>query len=391
MNRISYMSKNLASPELLASRVGYVDIIRIVACFLVVVAHSCDPFVAQFNNNYGDCFAGALWGSLVRCCVPLFVMVSGVLLLPLKTDMFAFYKRRLSRIIIPLIIWSLITPVLFYMYFQAGTQTVSPNIDPAQFTDSAFLTKLYTFLFNFTYDTIPLWYIYMLVGIYLFLPIIGGWLAQAKKCDIQFFLLLWLISMVLPYVQLFAPVLGYTGNYGNMMLLGGCDWNPYTTFYYFSGFMGYVVLTYYLKKYPLDWSWSKTAAVCLPLFVVGYAITAGGFLYIQKLHEDNYAMLEIFWYFSGINVFMMTLAVYLVVSKITIADRPWLRYVASLTYGIFLSHFFVVQVFYDVIHTHLAFLPASFQIPLIALCAFISTGAVVALLNSNNVTRRMVQ
>lgn len=48
--------------------------------------------------------------------------------------------------------------------------------------------------------------------------------------------------MCLPYLQMIAPLLGYNGNYGNMGLLGVCDWNPYGMLYYFSGFLGYLVL-----------------------------------------------------------------------------------------------------------------------------------------------------
>lgn len=47
-------------------------------------------------------------------------------------------------------------------------------------------------------------------------------------------------------------------NYSNMpedrIDLGNCDWNIYGRFYYFSGFIGYLLLAYYLVKYPLNWS-----------------------------------------------------------------------------------------------------------------------------------------
>ena len=42
-------------------------------------------------------------------------------------------------------------------------------------------------------------------------------------------------QLIAPYVKMFAPALGYQGNYGNMGLWGVCDWNDYGSFYYFSG------------------------------------------------------------------------------------------------------------------------------------------------------------
>lgn len=159
-------------------------------------------------------------------------------------------------------------------------QTASPNIVMDTYTWSATVDKLYTFIFNFNYDTTPLWYVYMLVGLYLFMPIMSAWLTQAKRKDVKIFLGIWIFSMVLPYVQMLAPTLGYEGNYGNMGILGICDWNPYGMFYNFAGFMGYMVLAHYLMKYPLNWNWKKTLSITLPLFLAGFA-------YLLRLSETQ--------------------------------------------------------------------------------------------------------
>lgn len=106
-----------------------------------------------------------------------------------------------------------------------------------------------------------------------------------------------------------APALGYIGNWGNMDILGVCDWNAFGSFYYVSGFTGYLILAHYLVKYPLQWSWRKTLAIGIPMFVTGYAITFGGYLIMQEYFPGNYAYLEIVWLFGGINVFMMTFPV----------------------------------------------------------------------------------
>lgn len=79
--------------------------------------------------------------------------------------------------------------------------------------------------------------------------------------------------------------------------------------YYVSGFIGYLILAHYLVKYPLQWSWRKTLAIGIPMFVTGYAITFGGYLIMQEYFPGNYAYLEIVWLFGGINVFMMTFPV----------------------------------------------------------------------------------
>lgn len=368
---------------------AWVDLLRVMACFLVVLAHCCDPFVARFDSNRFEFLSGAFWGSLVRPCVPLFVMMTGVLLLPIKEDMSTFYNKRIKRVLIPLIFWSILTPLFYYFYLNSGITTLSPNIDPVQHTWSATLMNLYLFIFNFTYTTIPLWYLYMLVGLYLFMPIIGAWLNQASQKDMKRFLLIWGFSMCLPYIQMAAPLFGYTGNYGNMGILGVCAWNPYGTFYYFSGFLGYIVLAHYLTKYPLEWSWRGTLSITVPLFLIGYAITAIGFLITQKFYPGNYDALEIVWYFSGINVFMMTYAVFVIISKIEWPSSQWITKLASLTFGIYLCHFFIVQVGYDLLYDNLP-LPAYLLIPINALLAFTVSAGLIWLMSKSSLLKRFI-
>ena len=134
--------------------IGWVDAMRVLACFLVVFSHSCDAFIAQFNNDYATFLQGCALGSLVRPCVPLFVMMTGVLLLPLKGTMGEFYSKRLKRIAIPLVFWSLALPVVYYLYLNFIVSSNSPFIDMSSFTWQMTLRKMFTFIFNFNYDLI---------------------------------------------------------------------------------------------------------------------------------------------------------------------------------------------------------------------------------------------
>ncbi|MBQ8734613.1 MAG: acyltransferase [Bacteroidaceae bacterium] len=329
------------------ANIGWIDLLRILACFLVVFSHSCDAFVAQFNNNYSTFLQGCALGSLVRPCVPLFVMMSGVLLLPSKGTLSEFYTKRLKRIIVPLVFWSLMLPIAYFVYLNYIATSNSPFIDISSFTWQMTLRKMYTFIFNFNYDTTPLWYLYMLAGLYFIIPIFSAWLNNASQKDVKTFLYLWGASLFLPYVKIAAPFLGYIGVFGNMNILGECDWNAYGTFYYVSGFVGYLILAYYLVKYPLQWSWKKLSAVGIPMFLAGYAVTFGGYVIMQEFFPGNYAYLEIVWLFSGINVFMMTFPVFVAVQKLNTASSPILSKIASMTFGIYLCHFVVIQMGYD--------------------------------------------
>ena len=334
--------------------VGWIDLLRVVACLLVVFSHSCDPFVAHFDANREMFVTGVFAGSLVRPCVPLFAMMTAVLLLPIKTGTTVneFYKKRIGRIIKPLIFWSLALPLMAFCYFTAiSPDTTNPQLSVDDYTTTTLVQRLYTFVFNFNFDTIPLWYLYMLIGLYLIMPIISSWLAQATQKDIKTVLYIWGATLFLPYVKMVAPVLGYAGNYGHMGLFGECDWNVYGSFYYVSGFIGYLILAYYLKKYPLDWSWKKMAVICVPMFALGYAVTSVGYIITNDYFPGNYAYLEILWYFTGINVFMMTFPVFVAVQKLNVKSRKWLSQAAKLTFGVYLCHFTFTFFSYDLYNT----------------------------------------
>ena len=85
--------------------------------------------------------------------------MTGVLLLPIKTDLGSFYRKRIGRILTALVFWSLVLPLLYYVYLNHVTVSQSPAIAPENFTLGATLHKLWTFVFNFTFDTTPLWYL----------------------------------------------------------------------------------------------------------------------------------------------------------------------------------------------------------------------------------------
>ena len=97
----------------------------------------------------------------------------------------------------------------FYLYFSGpGAATENPIIDASAYTSANLLNHLYTFVFNFNFEATPLWFLYMLIGLYLALPIVNAWLVQASRRDVQTVLLLWFVSLWLPYLRVLVPFLG---------------------------------------------------------------------------------------------------------------------------------------------------------------------------------------
>lgn len=259
--------------------IGWIDALRVLAIVLVVISHCCDHFTALYSIDDDGFTLGAFIGSLVRPCVPLFAMMTGVLLLPVdrSSSLGGFYRKRIGRLIWPLVFWSIALPIAnFVAYNYIWTDPANVSL-PGEFTVENLVNHLYTWIFNFNYDTIPLWYIYMLIGAYLVMPLVSRWLETASKRDMRLLIGIWVVSLCIPYIGYFAPALGFQGNYGNMGILGVCSWNTFGTFYYMSGFVGYMVMAHYLARNPVRCSAIRLLAVTVPMFVVGFVATYIGY------------------------------------------------------------------------------------------------------------------
>lgn len=101
-----------------------------------------------------------------------------------------------------------------------------------------------------------------------------------------------------------------------------------------------------------------------------------------KLLPGNYAYLEIVWYFAGINVFMMTFPVFVIVQKIKVPSNHRLSHMASLAFGIYLSHYVFVFIAYDLLDTEL--LPYTVRIICMACIVFLTCYAIVWLMSKAN-------
>lgn len=245
----------------------WLDWLRVTACFLVMATHSCEPFYLGGEGSLILTKADALWVSVLnvipRACVALFVVASSYLQFPLHYSTKEFFKRRAVRILPPFLIWTIVYALIWG--------------EPVQnFKDV---------LLNFNYAAGHLWFVYMLVGLYLIMPLLSSWAEKVGKRELQFFLAICLFTTVIPFIRQWAggnpPVIyGPSGipNAAKYPLWGEASWNTYGLFYYLSGFIGYLLLGLYFKKFVGQLTVGRTLAIAVPLFLAGFGICNAGFL-----------------------------------------------------------------------------------------------------------------
>ena len=331
------------------------DLLRVLACFLVVWQHITECYYINPDMSVPTHEGMRLIGwmnSMTPIEVPLFVMISGYFLLPLKMDVGAFFKRRFTRILIPFVVWCVIYAA-YYMVSRGDT-----------FLD--FMRNVAHIPVNFGVEIGHMWFIYMLLGLYLLVPVLSPWLEQCTKRQLQGYLGLWAFTTCLPYIHLWFP-----------KVLGECFWNPTPMLHYFTGFAGYFVLGYYIKRYgalSVRTSW---------LMLIGaYLFTVE--VYQYRLDKVSLVSdLEVCWRFCGINIAIMVYAVFSLVSRIswkgTDVCGRWISHVSGLSYAIYFAHLMMVFVWHDALGGLLKHV--YFQIPILTVGAFLSSYGVVWILS----------
>jgi hypothetical protein len=178
------------------------------------------------------------------------------------------------------------------------------------------------------------------------------------KRELQLYLGIWLFTTLIPLIRQWAggpaPVIyGPSGipNGAKYPLWGEASWNTYGVFYYLSGFIGYLLLGLYFRRFVGRLSWGKTLGIAIPSFLCGFAICCGGFL--SRVWADTHgafpfegpvgiaALWEGPWLNDTLGVALMTLAWILLFRKISSGGaffRKVLLPVSKASYGMYLCH-----------------------------------------------------
>lgn len=188
-------------------RQQWVDLCRVVSIYGVILLHSCGATFYQYGSvPLTDWLSANILDSAVRSSVPLFVMISGALILPRYNNSLEFVGKRVFKVVIPLIVWS-----LAYLFFVSHH-----NGQPVQWLSIFEKPAMY-----------HLWFVYMIIGLYLLIPLYSIILAviiRQPVLQIYLFFIWFIITSIPVYVQLpllHAMQLNNLLGYGGYFLIGG--------------------------------------------------------------------------------------------------------------------------------------------------------------------------
>lgn len=313
-------------------RVVFIDYLRAVACFMVMMVHVTENFYimdyAAGDNmiriaDDANRFWIAFWnGGIARTCVPLFMIASAFLLVPMRpgTTMLQFYKNRFLRIGPPTLIFLLIYSVVpvFFGYFgwnDAGRYLMRL---PLNFPDMAG----------------HMWFMYPLISLYLIIPIVSPWLEKASAKEELVFLGLFALSTLIPFIHKLTP---------NTYIWGECWWNNFHMLWYCSGYLGYLVMAHYIR-FHMKWDRRRRMVVGAACFILGSAYTAWSHLSMTSADQPlSLPLIEYAWEFCTPNVLLASFGAFTLFTCIQKNETPKLvSDISRLSFGMYLIHIFFV-------------------------------------------------
>lgn len=282
-----------------ASRNANYDLMRCLAAFAVVWLH----VAAQFATSTPDIHNYNWWvaniaDALSRWCVPIFVMLSGALLLGSDNNysLPTFYKRRLSRLLIPLVFWT-----FFYIAFRYITE---PTLNIAAIPSSIIIGKPY----------FHLWYLYMVIGLYAITPYLQ---TITQHMDRYSLLGLIIFSLAISSIEFLAGS------------------NTKTFLAKFIAYVGYFLGGYYLSTFCQK---HNTIKMAIGVVACGFAIALLTAYYLEDLGGST---MEIMYDYLNPLVILMSFFAFLLFKNINITEQHLayiLTAIAPLSLGIYLIH-----------------------------------------------------
>ena len=286
------------------------EIMRTVACIAVIAIHVFAGYFQMFGRiNLSSWIYSDLIDSLSRFSVPLFVMITGALLLK-KNIGIKDALHRFIHIFFILIAWSAAYLVIVNIFINGQHYTILSVIN--QFTGN----QIYYHL----------WYLYMLLGLYLVMPILSYFLVPYRKNVMKYYIYLFaiytLLSEVLSVLQLLN--IHFSFYYTIPMM----DWQ-----------LGVLIFGYFLsQKVKVEkkefWVSISVLAVCQILTIL--------LTYFQcaKLQAYN----ETFYGYNSFTVFIPAAAIFIIIRYLSqkIKYDSWyvkiFRFIGAISLEIYLIH-----------------------------------------------------
>ncbi len=331
-----------------SQRIFYYDLLRLMAIIGIIFCHTAVYFVIGDMGSI-NFYISSFYDCLRDFSVPVFVMLSGALLLMRKDSLIPFFKKRLSRILIPFIFWAFMYVIYSYVYIRK-----SAILEDAI---NIFLGKGNTFGVIF-------WFVWMIIIVYIAIFIINK-AVERFGLDKKFMDLLAVLSVLYIILTDFHII--------------SLPFLPLLT--YFASFISYAIIGYFLSNNSFIFSKISSNKAVLILAVSSlllYSYYICTYVVPQSMMNSGFVYLG---YFTVIILAISTLVFLLFkyLDRTEIMSRfkkskygQGVTLLSQYSYGIYLDHYLILHLILLILnpYLHITSFNSIIAIPVIVILVF---------------------
>lgn len=304
-------------------RVMYLDLLRVVAIFLMMVLHIASGYLNSTPVGSVNWHAANVYESLVRCCVPIFLMISGRFFLDPNRE-YTFEKimtKNIKKLAIAFGIWSFAYAI--YACLADSDHSVTHCIK--------------TFIQQFLTGHYHMWFLFTLAGIYLCVPFLRK-ITVDKKLTGQMLLVAAVFLFVLPFLEDVLPFVD-----GILQVI-----NSDIGFGLLGAHVFYFVLGYYISAVLVPVKW----------YILSFIGGIGALIYISlgtyHLSEQAGSSVQSLYQYETLPVLLESIAVFLLFRKLfeqaALSEKVEriLKRLSADSFGMYLVHDFFNALFIQI-------------------------------------------
>lgn len=301
-------------------RIYFLDILRFLAICTVVLTHVSSPYVFTYDKSSISFYIGGIVDSISRIGVPIFMMISGALMLDQNRNV--KFKNKIISLIIIFFIWSFIYACIFYI--------IVPIFNGDDINLKAFTSQIIRGHYH-------LWYLWAIIGVYLITPVLRCFV---KKDNTKIVLYCIILSVIFLFTK---PVIDLL--FSEVSVLKNVD-GIYGCYLYIynivnSNFLG-IYITYYLTGwYILNGSFVKKQKIII--YVLGYIslmLLCLSIFFFPHQYDLVYSNGSILIYLFSITIFIQ---IFDAVKKYEIFTPTILTNLNKLSFGVYLIHIIILR------------------------------------------------
>lgn len=294
------------------------DFAKIIAALAVIMIHVSANFVTIYDSTTPEFFWGNILDSTSRIGVPLFVMISGALMLD-ESKEFPMSKllKNIKNILFLFLFWS-----AFYVLTEGIIYPLTNGMP----------LDIMNLIISFIEGHFHMWYLYMLIGLYLITPFLRSFVNCANKNTVLLFIVIALLTQfTIPVANMLSTILEpavYFNSFINQLYLN-----------FFSGYTVYYLTGWYIVHVKISDKWKR----CF-LYATSIASVLLTIFYVYFTYDltNGYSVFNLFIYLYAVGVFTIIVNLPPVTSN---KLASLITCIANLGFGVYILHPFLQAVF----------------------------------------------